>query len=223
MRATRRRVLTIAGAAILGALPLHRGRSQAQRPPARTAPRITVSDAQIYLIRGLFGVFSTGMDQLAAQFKAQGYSQVSLWGWTDTEAIAGDIIAGNQRGDTSHVVLIGHSLGSNAVVQVAELLRRQNIPVDLAVTFDITQDVMVPPNVARFVNYYQNNGFGRPAIAPPGYRGDLRNVNLTDQSQIDHVTIDKAPQLQAFVRDQVYQITHTHIRTVTAKRKAKSG
>ena len=45
--------------------------------------------AQIYLIRGLFGVFSTGMDEMAAQLKTQGYSNVTLWSWTESKLNAG--------------------------------------------------------------------------------------------------------------------------------------
>ena len=106
-------------------MPLHEAWS---RSTMRRAPAMQVEQAQIYLIRGLFGVFSSGMDQMAAQFKAQGYSNVSLWSWTDVDQIAHDIIAGHQNGDNAHVVLIGHSLGSNAVVQVADRLARARHP-----------------------------------------------------------------------------------------------
>jgi hypothetical protein len=215
LRVTRRQTLAFGLASVLTAIPL-RGRllAQASRPPA-----VTVEQAQIYLIRGLFGVFSTGMDQMAAQFKAQGYGNVSLWSWTDVDQIAGDIIRGHQNGDNAHVILIGHSLGSDAVVQVADRLARNGIPVDLAVTFDITEGLRVPLNVARFINFYQNNGFGRPAIEPAGFTGEFSNINLSNQTQLDHGNIDNAPQLQAFVMNSVYEITHTHVRTVAAKRK----
>ena len=143
MRLTRRAFT--AGAAL--AAIIERAVAQTRRGAA-----VTVEQAQIYLIRGLFGVFSTGMDQMSAQLKAQGYSNVSLWSWTDVEAIAADIIGGHQSGDNAHVILIGHSLGSDAVVQVSDRLARQAIPVDLAVTFDITEGLQVPLNVERFIN-----------------------------------------------------------------------
>ena len=193
------------------------------RTPGTRAPAVTTDQAQIYLIRGLFGVFSTGMDQMAAQFKAQGYSNVTLWSWTDVDTIAADIISGHENGDTAHVILIGHSLGSDAVVQVADKLNANAIPVDLAVTFDITEGLRVPLNVARFINFYQDNGFGRPAVEPDGFTGEFSNINLSSQTQLDHGNIDNAPQLQAFVMDRVYEITHSHIRTVTAKRNTKRG
>jgi hypothetical protein len=159
------------------------------------------------------------MDQMAAQFKAQGYTNVSLWSWTDVDPISHDIIAGHQSGDDAHVVLIGHSLGSNAVVQVADRLASQAIPVDLAVTFDITEDLRVPLNVQRFENFYQNNGFGRPALEPVGFTGQFQNVNLSNDPRLSHGNIDNAPQLQQIVMQQVYDITHTHVRTRVAKRK----
>jgi pimeloyl-ACP methyl ester carboxylesterase len=216
---SRRRFTALAAAASsFAAIPLPAAWSQ-QRPPHNRAPAVQVEQAQIYLIRGLFSVFSTGMDQMAAQFRAQGYSNVSLWSWTDVDQIAHDIIAGHQNGDNAHVILIGHSLGSNAVVQVADRLAPQGIPVDLAVTFDITEDLRVPLNVQRFENFYQNNGFGRRAIEPAGFTGQFQNVNLSNDPRLSHGNIDNAPQLQQIVMAQVYDITHTHVRTRVAKRK----
>jgi hypothetical protein len=214
---TRRDFNLFAAAAALTAVPTHAVLSQ-QRQHTR-APAVTVEAAQIYLIRGLFGVFSTGMDQMAAQFKAQGYSNVSLWSWTDVDPIVHDIVAGHQNGDNAHVVLIGHSLGSNAVVQVADLLAPQGIVVDLAVTFDITEGLRVPLNVNRFENFYQNNGFGRPAIEPAGFTGQFQNINLSNDPRLSHGNIDNAPQLQQIVMQQVYDLTHTHVTTRMAKRR----
>ena len=216
-RVTRRDFTLLAASSALTAISFHAARSQ-QRPHTRP-PAIQVEEAQIYLIRGLFGVFSTGMDQMAAQFKAQGYSHTTLWSWTDVDPIAHDIIAGHQNGDNAHVVLIGHSLGSNAVVQVADRLAQAAIPVDLAVTFDITENLTVPPNVQRFENFYQNNGFGRPAIEPPGFPGQFQNVNLSNDPRLSHGNIDNAPQLQQIVMQQVFDLTHTHVRTQVARRK----
>ena len=215
MRVTRRTFAALPLAAALSAISVRDGWAQA----TRRAPAIEVEQAQIYLIRGLFGVFSTGMDQMAAQLKAQGYSNVSLWNWPDVDQIAADIISGHQSGDNAHVVLIGHSLGSNSVVQIADRLAAQGIPVDLAVTFDITEGLRVPLNVERFINFYQNNGFGRPALEPAGFTGEFSNINLSNQTQLDHGNIDNAPQLQQFVYQRIYEITHSHVQTRVAKRK----
>ncbi len=86
-------------------------------------------------------------------------------------------------------------------------------------TFDITEGLRVPLNVERFVNFYQNNGFGRPALEPAGFSGEFSNVNLSNQTQLDHGNIDNAPQLQQFVYQRIYEITHSHVQTRVAKRK----
>ena len=187
----------------------------------RIAPAVQMQEAQIYLIRGLFGVFSSGMDQLARDFRKQGYSDVGLWSWTDVETIAHDIVTGQYRGDTAHVVLIGHSLGANAVVQVAARLGQAGIEVDLAVTFDITENLAVPANVGTFINFYQNNGFGRPATAVEGFKGQLSNIDLSGDTGLNHDNIDNDPQSQAFVLQRVYELTHKHVQTTDSRRKGR--
>ena len=62
-------------------------------------------------------------------------------------------------------------------------------------------------------------GFGRPALDPAGFTGQFSNINLSNQTQLDHGNIDNAPQLQQFVYQQIFQITHTHAQTRVAKRK----
>lgn len=176
--------------------------------------------AEIYLLRGLFNIYSLGMDSLAAKLQAQGYSP-TVTTWDSAPAVAERIIANHQRGDTAHIVLIGHSLGSNAVIQIANQLAQQNIPVDLAVTFDVTEPLTVPANVARFINFYQRNGFGRPATPAPGFSGEFSNLDLSADSNLNHVTIDESPQLQQFVVNRIYELTHTHIGAVQAKRRPK--
>lgn len=217
MRArSRRLVLALASFGILFASAFDAGAQT-----RRMAPAVQAQEAQIYLIRGLFGVFSSGMDQLARDFQKQGYSDVSLWSWTDVETIVHDIVSGQHRGDESHIVLIGHSLGANAVVQVADRLGQAGIDVDLAVTFDITEELVVPLNVGAFINFYQNNGFGRPARAAEGFKGQFSNIDLTGDPGLNHDNIDSDPQSQAFVLQRVYDRTHRQIQTVDSKRKGR--
>lgn len=212
----RRLLLTFALSGFFFSLPIG-----ADAQTRRLAPAVQTQEAQIYLIRGLFGVFSSGMDQLARDFRKQGYSDVSLWSWTDVDTIAHDIVTGQHRGDTAHVVLIGHSLGANAVVQVADRLEQAGIEVDLAVTFDITEDLVVPANVGAFINFYQHNGFGRPARAVEGFKGQLSNIDLSGDPGLNHDNIDNDPQSQAFVLQRVYDRTHRQIQTVDSKRKGR--
>lgn len=167
-----------------------------------SAPRT----ARIYMMRGLLGIFSLGIDSLATRLRAQGYDP-QIFGWDQWGSIATEILDGNRRGDTSQIILIGHSLGSNSTIEVANAIRQQNVPVDLIVTFDITQPLQVPRNVVRFINFYQNNGFGQPAVAGYGFNGDLQNIDLTADTSIGHGNIDEIPRLQKAVVDKVLEIT----------------
>jgi pimeloyl-ACP methyl ester carboxylesterase len=192
--------------------PVHQ--SHSQTAPAMAAP------ADIYLLRGLFNIYSLGMDSLATKLRMQGYSP-TVTTWDSAPAIAEQIIARHRRGDTAHLVLIGHSLGSNAVVQIANQLAQHDIPIDLAVTFDVTEPLVIPANVGRFINFYQRNGFGKVASPAPGFSGEFSNLDLTGDTNLNHTNIDESTRLQAFVVDRVYELTHTHIGAAQPRRKKK--
>lgn len=197
---------------LLCAVPWDRG--HAQPVPSGAA------QADIYLLRGLFNIYSLGMDSLAEKLRAQGYSP-TVTTWDSAPALAERIIARHRGGDNRQLVLIGHSLGSNATIQIANQLAQQNIPIDLIVTFDVTEPLVVPANVGRFINFYQRNGFGKVASPAPGFRGEFSNLDLTGDTNLNHTNIDESSQLQQFVMNRVYELTHTHLRDVQAKRKKK--
>jgi hypothetical protein len=174
------------------------------------------------MMRGLLGIFSLGIDSLAAKLRAQGYDP-QIYGWDQWGSIASEILAQNRAGDTGQIILIGHSLGSNSTVEVANAVRQSDIPVDLIVTFDITQPLQVPRNVLRFINFYQNNGFGQPAVAGYGFAGDLQNINLTNDTSIDHGNIDEIPRLQQAVVDKVLEITVQQTKATSARVRRRTG
>jgi hypothetical protein len=66
--------------------------------------------SQIYLLRGLFEVFSLGMDKLSTKLKEKGY-EPRLIGWEQWPLAETEILAGHRNGDTGPIVLFGHSLG----------------------------------------------------------------------------------------------------------------
>lgn len=168
-------------------LSSERGRAQAIPP-------------RIYLIRGLANVFSQGMDDLAAKLRARGYN-ATVHEHGNWSSIAAEIVA-NQRASAGRhrAVVIGHSLGANAVTDIANAVGRSGGTVALAVAFDPTVRQQLAGGAQRYVNFFQsNNGWGASITAAPGYRGRLENIDLRQQGGLSHFNIEKDPRLHAQV------------------------
>ena len=191
--------------------------AQTVKPAAPTAALV-----QVDLFRGLADIFSRGMDTLTEKLNRQGYSArvYSTSGWqTAVQRIAADYA----RGRKDIVVLIGHSLGADATFDAANALDQQNIPIELVVTFDATAPKPVPKNVLHFVNFYQNNGFGKKVSPGPGFQGELSNVDLTADTNLSHTTIEKSPRLHAVIMQKIADIVNKDLakRLQAGKPKAK--
>ena len=91
------------------------------------------AETRVYLLRGWFGVFSTGLDSVAAELRSKGIKAetVGHLAWKTTVA---NIIKWHASGNSGPLVLVGHSQGANNVIDMARLLQPENIPVDLLVT-----------------------------------------------------------------------------------------
>jgi outer membrane murein-binding lipoprotein Lpp len=155
---------------------------------------------RVYLIRGLANVFSQGMDDLGAKLRARGYN-ASVHEHGAWSTIAAEILQ-NQRasGGRFQAVVIGHSLGANAVTDISNELARNGGSVALAVAFDPTVRQQLAGGARRYVNLFQsNNGWGASIAAAPGYRGRLENIDLRQQGGLSHFNIEKDPRLHAQV------------------------
>lgn len=158
----------------------------------------TRAESHVYLLRGLFGVFSLGMDSLARELIDKGYAS-EVHAWDEAHNVVEQIAARFRAGHTGPVVVIGHSLGANAVIQIAAAAQARNIPITLGVTFDATDPAPVPDNVGVFINFWAEDGFGQPVSAVPGYRGRLENFDLSDEPDISHTSIDTMDKFHQFV------------------------
>jgi hypothetical protein len=174
---------------------------------ANAAPRAAAKDAHekaglphAYLMRGLMNVFSLGMDQLAVLIARHGI-EASVHNHAEADAVVGEIAARYSAGDRGPIILIGHSLGADAVMMMAQSLDRVGIPVALVVPFDGTDSFAAPKNVACVLNITQRTFAYMRSGA--GFHGELTNVNVSGEPGIDHFTIDKSPQLQALVMKSV--------------------
>jgi hypothetical protein len=166
-------------------------------------PGMTQSRAHVYLFRGLADVFSLGMDTLADELNARGIDATSH-SHNDWKLIADKAAMNYKAGNKGPIILIGHSLGADAVMEMADYLGDKGVPVALVVPFDATQSFPAPGNVARVLNLTQRDyAYMRPG---PGFRGSLRNVDLSSDPSIDHLNIDKSPRLHALVIGEVLSI-----------------
>jgi Thioesterase domain len=192
-------VAAVYGALCFGAIDTP---AAAQTAKQKTA---TAAEVQVDLLRGLADIFSRGMDTLTEKLNRQGYSArvYSTNGW---QTVARRIADKYSRSHKDIIVLIGHSLGGNAALQIANDLDRSNIPIELVITFDATEPSLVPKNVLHLVNFYQNNGFGKKISPGAGFKGELTNVDLTADANIRHVTIDKSDRLHAYVVEKIAEI-----------------
>jgi hypothetical protein len=166
------------------------------------------ADTQVYLLRGWFGVFSTGLDNMADDLRSKGVKAetVGHLAWKSTVA---NIIKHRAAGKSGALVLIGHSQGANNVIEMARILEKEGIAVDLLVTLAPLLQDPIPGNVARAINYYNSPGWGAPVKAVVGYRGNLSNVNLGGDLGIAHIAMDKSPNIQAEIERAILSVRQT--------------
>ncbi|WP_160331200.1 thioesterase domain-containing protein [Bradyrhizobium macuxiense] len=188
---------------ILFASSLHSNSAAQASPGIVVALRSTGSPARlhysstthVYLFRGLLNVFSLGMDQLAAQLQSVGIA-ATVANHTQWSSVADDIVAKYRAGQRGPIVLVGHSLGADAVMSMAAYLGQMGVPVALVVPFDGTDSHVATANVARVLNLYKNQSVR--ISRGPGFRGELTNYFVRDPN-VNHFNIDKSAALHSIV------------------------
>ena len=177
--------------------------SLAMLPALESSRGMAQPRAHVYLFRGLADVFSVGMDTLADELNKRGVYATSH-SHTDWKSIADRAAADYKSGKEGPIILVGHSLGADAVMEMADYLGDKGIPVALVVPFDGTQSFPASGNVGRVINFTQRDyAYMRPG---PGFHGSLSNVDLSADHSIGHITIDESPQLHARVIAEVLAI-----------------
>lgn len=182
-----------------------------ERPAAakpKAAPKRTTSTysaGHVYLLRGLMNIFSLGMDDLAAKIQAKGIG-ASVYNHSEWQAIADGITARYKAREHGPVVLVGHSLGADAVMYMAEYLGKKGVPVALVVPFDGTGSFAASANVSQVYNLTQRDyAYMRKGA---GFRGQLNNVDVSGQGY-GHIDIDKSARLHAQVIGRIQTVIRT--------------
>lgn len=177
--------------------------SSKMQEPANVRPSAAIPQASVYLLRGFGNIFSTGLDAIGADLRAEGILThvESHVAW---RLVAERIIAERRKRGPRPVILIGHSLGANAVIDIAAMLDENAIPVDYLVSFAATAPNPLPKNIKKAVNFYfSHHGWGLPLKAGPGFKGKLDNRDFSGVKDVGHFNIEKQRPLQQEVVKQV--------------------
>ncbi|MEP9388590.1 thioesterase domain-containing protein [Mesorhizobium sp. KR9-304] len=162
----------------------------------------------VYILSGGFSVFSAGLDKLRVELKEKGVtaSLVSYQGW---RGVAQTIVEHRQKYGRTPVVIIGHSLGANNAILIANALKKKGIRVDLIVSFAATAPMMVPSNVRNVVNFYfKSGGWGHVFKGESDFAGALNNKDMSTQPGMGHFNLDDSPELH----DQVVRNVLRYVR-----------
>ena len=172
---------------------------------------------QLYLLKGLADIFSSGMDFLQAKLKAHGVVG-EVHSHSDAELLARSAIAKWRGGSRGPIIIIGHSLGADSAIVMAQRLSSAQVPVALLVTFSPVDSAPVPANVGRAVNYFQSNSAWHGQITRgAGFHGTLENVDLAQARGVTHFNIEKAEQLHAATVAKVLALVPTHIKAAAQR------
>lgn len=167
----------------------------------------------VYLVRGGFNVFSRGLDDMAQTLKKRGV-KAQVISHRSSDGAVDKIIANRKKFGRKPVVLIGHSLGANAIIRMATKLRKSGIAVTYMVTFAATKPDPIPRNVRKATNYYfKTDGWGEPVTKARGARANLKNIDLSNTDGVHHFNIEKNKRLQR-------QVIRNVLRFVRANRSA---
>ncbi len=173
-----------------------------------SAAEAAQSRAHVYLFRGLADVFSTGMDTLTDELNQRGVYATSH-SHTEWQPLADSAAAAYKAGKEGPIILIGHSLGADAVMEMADYLGDKGVPVALVIPFDGTQSFPASANISHVVNFTQRDyAYMRKG---PGFRGTLVNVDVSSDPDIGHLNIDKSPRLHARAISEVLAVAAGHM------------
>lgn len=172
----------------------------------------TVSSEQIYMFRGGFnGVFSTGINDMAAELGKKGITAHPV-SWSAANSSMKAIKRGYAaNGRSGPIVLVCHSLGCDKVIWLANRLIAEGMPVDLVIMLDPLADSPVPKGVQKLINYYVSSHTERRGdFEPgPGFNGRIVNIDirtLPELGRANHWNIANQPALQELVVQEIVRV-----------------
>ena len=115
---------------------------------------------KVYLLRGLWDVFSRGLDIMSDDLLALGIDAKVISG-PDWETLVPEIVARRDAGqDSGPLVFVGHSFGADEAIDLARALDGHGVRVDRVILLESTLPPPVPANVDLLIHYYQPTFLG---------------------------------------------------------------
>ena len=142
---------------------------------------------RIFLFRGLLGdAFSTGMDRLADKLEALGHT-VSVHRWMNRKRVQRRFL--EEEHSNQVVAVIGHSLGGNAALAMANRFAEKQVNVRYLATLDPTVTGTVDGQIGAADNFRSRDIRDKPiAGAVEHNRQDLNHIQI-DKDELVHERI----------------------------------
>lgn len=180
---------------------------------------------RVYALRGLWDIFSTGLDDLAVELRDAGAEAAALSG-PDWPKLGDEIEQAVAKGETTGaIVLIGHSFGVDQAIQLCDRLNKSGISVPLLLLLDGTNPGPVPSNVDRCVHYYLPNSLGdsfpssfsgNPVVAAEGNEHtQIENVVLSVENfgpevgDTNHFIMESNPRMHSIIIEEITRLCST--------------
>ncbi len=169
-------------------------------------------EVRMYGFTGLFGVvggFSLGVGT-ALDHTDDKYPTVKTYRYPHYKAgRAFQTIVANYKIDKRPIVLVGHSLGADAVIDIAEWLKALNIPVAAVFLYDPTPFVHCVPSNVLVAVLWRNTlpaqlGGGVTAPCTPSKDRAFQRYDVPDW----HVAIDDRRDVHKVTIDHVGDVVH---------------
>ncbi|CEK11477.1 hypothetical protein [Legionella hackeliae] len=185
----------------------------ASQAPDKNKKGVVYKKGQVYTMRGLGGIFSTGMNRLENTLDNEYNIRTASTIWYKANKLSDYIIEHRKSKELQGpIVLIGHSLGANEQIKVAQNLYKAHIPVDLLITVDAVAPVRVPPNVKYVLNLYKPayvpmfSGLKIKAVDPEFTYVNNFDVSKLKNIYVNHFTIDKNKEIQKIMLENVLAV-----------------
>ncbi len=176
-------------------------------------PGPPASAEEVYLFRGGFDIFSTGMNQMAAELREKNVraSAHSFMAW---QSIANDIVKRSAEKKVSHpIIVLGHSFGADVVVDFANYLGQRGIPTELVIGFDPNGTRIFTQGAKKAVNYRSSQS--DRYVRGEGFRGTISHVDVK-QYGANHFTIEQVRSVQELAMKEV--LAKAKVRTSRRRR-----